>query len=269
VASVIFEVVPLPSVEQAIAALPPASRVSVTCSPVEGVKATVAVTDRIRGLGHRAVPHLAARMIESHSHLTSIASWLRTEAIDEIIVVAGDAEVPLGPYPDAMTFLHDLLAAGPGVATVGVPAYPDNHPLIDTAELDQTLLAKQALLADAGVRGYAATQMCFSGTKINDWLHTKRAQGMTLPIHLGVPGVVERSELMATGVRLGVIASLRYLRKNRATVSRLLASSAFDPGALINEVTMILEPYGVTGIHCFTFNQVEATAQWQKATLGS
>lgn len=267
--SVVFEVVPLPSVDAAIDALPPASRVSVTCSPVKGIGATIDVTNRIRGLGHRAVPHLAARMVESHNHLTSIASWLRTEAIDEIIVVAGDAEVPHGPYPDAMAFLRSLLAADPGVTSVGVPAYPDRHPLIDAATLDQTLLAKQALLAEAGVRGYATTQMCFSGARIDDWLHTKRAQGMTLPIHLGLPGVVDRSELMTTGVRLGLGASLRFLRKNRSAIGRLLATSTFDPNALLDEVTTILEPYGVTGIHCFTFNQVAATAQWQRATLGN
>ena len=115
--------------------------------------------------------------------------------------------------------------------------------------------------------GFATTQMCFDPAKISNWLHVEREAGLTLPIHLGVAGVVDRTKLMTMGVRLGIGASLRFLRKNRSALGRLMSSGSYDPNKLLEALTPILEPYGVTGIHCFTFNQVEATADWQRRTL--
>ena len=53
---------------------------------------------------------------------------------------------------------------------------------------EMPLLEKQQLLADAGVAGYASTQMCFNPTTISRWLEAERSRGMDLPIHLGLPG---------------------------------------------------------------------------------
>jgi len=104
---------------------------------------------------------------------------------------------------------------------------------------------------------------------ITRWLHREREMGFTLPIHLGIAGVVDAKKLVTMGMRLGVGASLRYLRKNRAAVGRLLAPGAYDPGRLLNELAPTIGPSNITGIHCFTFNQVEATAQWQLEALST
>jgi methylenetetrahydrofolate reductase (NADPH) len=266
IAELTFEIVPLSTAEPAAAALPPGSRVSVTCSPVKGIEATMALTDHIRALGHHVVPHLSARMVSGSDHVAAIATWLRNAGIDEIFVVAGDAEDAAGPYVDALAFLRALLDTDLGLRTVGVTAYPDHHPLIAAETLHEALHAKQALLADAGIEGYATTQMCFDPGRIASWLHSEREQGLTLPIHLGVPGVVDRARLMTMGVRLGVGASLRYLRKNRSALTRLVVSPHYDPNKLLGALSPVLHPYGVAGIHCFTFNQVAATAAWQHKT---
>ena len=262
-----YELVPMKSVETAIEALPPGSPVSVTCSPVKGIDATIALTDRLRALGHHAVPHIAARMVEGPSHLTRISAWLRTEAIDEVFVVGGDAERPRGPYDDASAVLADLLDTDSSVQTIGLPAYPDGHPFIEERALHDALETKQAMLAEAGVAGYVSTQMCFDPAKIDLWLHAQRNQGLTLPVHLGVAGVIDRAKLMTMGLRLGVGASLRYARKNRGALLGLFTSNHYDPNKLLEPLSPILETAGVTGIHCFTFNQVAATAAWQKRTL--
>ena len=54
-----------------------------------------------------------------------------------------------------------------------------------------------------------------------------------LPVDLGVPGVVDRAKLMTMGVRLGVGASLRFLRKHRSTVTAMLAPGGYDPTELV------------------------------------
>jgi methylenetetrahydrofolate reductase (NADPH) len=267
IANLKYEVVPMNSADAAISALPPASTVSVTCSPVKGIATTMELTDRIRSLGHTAVPHIAARMIEGPGHVRQIAHWLRSEAVDHLFLVGGDAESPAGPYNDASGFLHDLLAAGPELVSVGVTSYPDGHPAIDRDTLRAALHHKQQTLAEAGVAGYTSTQMCFDPERIERWLTEERQAGLTLPIHLGVAGVIDRRKLMTMGVRLGVGTSLRYLKKNRAAIGRLMTSPRFDPNTILEPLESSLTTLGIEGVHCFTFNQIASTVAWQRTTL--
>ncbi len=266
VANLTFEIIPLRSAEAAIDALPPRSTVSVTCSPVKGLGATQELTDRIRSAGHLAIPHLAARMVESRAHLDTVADWMATEGITTAFVVGGDAEAPAGPYPDGTTLIRDLLDRGSGLRTIGVPSYPDGHPHIPDTAIDEALLAKQQLLDEAGLNGWTSTQMCFDPNKITAWADRERAAGLHLPIHLGIPGVVERTKLLSMGMRLGVGTSLRYLRKNRRAVSQLLTRADYDPDDLLEPLTPELGRLGITGLHCFTFNQVATTARWRAGT---
>ena len=57
-----YELIPMKSVEKAMVDLPPGSKVSVTCSPVKGIDATMQLTEEVRSLGHHPVPHIAARL---------------------------------------------------------------------------------------------------------------------------------------------------------------------------------------------------------------
>ncbi len=258
-----YEIVPLRSAADAIAALPAAATVSVTCSPVKGIDATLELSAQVLAAGHTPVPHLAARMVEGPAQVTRIAAWLRAEGVHRIFLVGGDAEHPAGPYPDGLSLLRALLDADPGLTEVGVPGYPDGHPLIPAAALADALAAKEAVLAEAGLQGHVSTQMCFDPGRIRAWLGDSRTAGLTLPVHLGVPGVIDRAKLMTMGVRLGVGASLRYLRKNRKALGTLLSASHFDPATVLEPLAPHLSPLGIEGIHCFTFNQVKPTAAWQ------
>jgi methylenetetrahydrofolate reductase (NADPH) len=223
VANMTLELIPLKSVESAIQNLPANSKVSVTASPVKGLDATVALTDQIRALGHRPVPHISARLVDGPAHVARLAHWFRTEGYDTIFVIAGDAEEATGPYEGAHAFLTELFTQEHGLSTVGVASYPDGHALIPAEVAHEHLHMKQALLAEAGLSGWASTQMCFDTALIASWLRSERESGLTLPIHLGIPGVVDRTKLMTMGVRLGVGASLRYLKKNRAAVTKMMS----------------------------------------------
>lgn len=267
IANLKYELVPLRNLDDAIAALPPGSTVSVTCSPVKGIATTMELTDRLRSLGHTAVPHVAARMIEGPEHLRQIAHWLRNEEVRHLFLVGGDARTPLGPYHDAGRVLDELLAAQPGLQSVGVTSYPDGHPAIEPAVLRDALHHKQRLLNEAGVAGYASTQMCFDPVRIERWLTTERRAGFILPIHLGVAGVIDRKKLMTMGVRLGVGTSLRYLKKNRTAITQLMAAATFDPNSVLEPLEPSLATLGIEGLHCFTFNQVASTVAWQRASL--
>ncbi len=63
--------------------------------------------------------------------------------------------------------------------------------------------------------------------------------------------------------------SLRFLKKNRATVGRLLSPGGYDPSSLIRPLEADAERLGTESIHLFTFNEVEATEHWREAVLAS
>lgn len=261
-----FEVIPLKSLDDAVAALPPNSEVSVTCSPVKGIATTMELTDQIRSKGHTAIPHIAARMVESRQHAADIARWMRSEEIGRMFLVGGDADPPAA-YSAAVDFLRDLLDNGPELHTIGVTSYPDGHSAISDQLLHEALRAKQEVLNEAGITGYASTQMCFDPAKIISWLNSERESGFTLPIHLGIAGVIDRAKLMTMGARLGIGTSLSYLKKNRKAISKLMTQTHYDPNDLLEPVSPDLRRLNVEGIHCFTFNQVAATDEWRQSNL--
>jgi methylenetetrahydrofolate reductase (NADPH) len=267
VSAMCFELVPMKSVEQAIAELAPGSTVSVTCSPAKGLSATQDLVARLADLGHEVIPHLAARQVEGREHVARLAEWIRRTGLREVFVIAGDCPHPAGPYEGAVSFLRDLFEFDTGLERVGVAGYPDGHPLIERPILHEALHAKQALFAAAGVTGSATTQMCFDAARIRTWLSVERCDGFTLPVSVGIPGVVERGRLLKMGVRIGVGASLRYLRKNRAAMAALLAPGGYDPTDLVTAVAADAAELGITALHSYTFNSVATTRAWQDSLL--
>lgn len=262
-----YEIVPMKSIEQAIDDLPSGAAVSVTCSPAKGLPPTLEYSERLLDRGHEPIPHLAARMVESTEHATELAAWLRARGLREVFVIAGDAPEPAGPYEGVLPFIRDLLDADPGVERLGIAGYPDGHAMMDASFVSEQLHAKQALLAQAGVGGWISTQMCLDDTTIRTWLEGERAAGITLPVRLGLPGVVDRTRLMTMGTRLGIGASMRYLSKNRSTVMHLLAPGGFDPTDMVAAFAETADDLGIEALHSFTFNAVADTRAWQEAIL--
>ncbi|MCY3805483.1 MAG: methylenetetrahydrofolate reductase [bacterium] len=261
-----FEIIPLRSLDDALGDLPAGSWVSVTASPAKGLDTTLEITEKLLAAGHRAVPHISARLVRDPAHTRAIASWLRATEVGEIFLVAGDVTEP-EHYHDALSFLGDLLETDHGLRRVGVTAYPDGHPLIDRGVLQEALHAKQATLAEAGLEGYCSTQMCFDSARIVDWLSAERRAGLKLPAHLGIAGVVDRAKLLSIGVRLGIGHSLRYLRKNRRAVGRLMTVPHYDPNDLLVPLSAHTSALDIRELHVFTFNQVAATADWRERNL--
>jgi methylenetetrahydrofolate reductase (NADPH) len=267
VAEARYELIPLKNVDAQIEHVPVGSSVSVTCSPAKGLQATLDLTSKILDHGFTAVPHFSARLTEDRAHVQRLAEYCRTHGLTEVFLVAGDAPEPVGAYDGVVAFLRDFLDTDHGLQRIGITAYPDGHALIDRGVVHEALHAKQALLAEAGVAGFASTQMCFDVDQWKSWAATERAAGFTLPLHLGVPGVIDRAKLLTMGARLGIGSSMRFVKKNSGTIFKLFSPAGYDPTKLIAPMSKVARDLGIEGIHLFTFNNVEATAAWQKKQL--
>jgi methylenetetrahydrofolate reductase (NADPH) len=139
--------VPLKSLDQAIADLPQGAAVSVTCSPAKGIAVTQELCEKLLAKGHNVVPHFAARLVDGPEHAKQLATWVREKGIKEVFIIGGDAEVP-PHYQYALPFMNDFLAANPGVETIGFGAYPDGHSTISNSDLHNAVIEKEALLKE-------------------------------------------------------------------------------------------------------------------------
>jgi methylenetetrahydrofolate reductase (NADPH) len=258
-----FELVPLKHAIDQAAHLPPGVDVSVTASPAKGIEATIALAEQLQAAGFRAVPHVAARMIRDRAHLREIIAWLEAAGIDRAFIVGGDAKEP-GDYPDGLSLLREMAEIGHPLSEIGIPCYPQGHAFI----ADGPLL--DALRAKASFASYMTTQMCFDPKAIASWLAQRRAEGLTLPVHIGVPGVAEPHRLLAITARIGVADTHRFLTKNTRFVARLLRSGGFyrPDGLLDGLAPVVADPEArVVDLHIYTFNAVAATERWRQQYL--
>jgi methylenetetrahydrofolate reductase (NADPH) len=256
-----FELIPLRTVLERAQALPPAAVVTVTASPSHGLEATLDLACELMAMGHDAIPHLSAHMVRDRAHLEALLARCRECGLRRAFVVGGDAKEP-GDYHDGLSLLRAIHEIGNPFTEIGVPSYPEGHPDIADDVLLRVLLEKQPLAS------YTATQMCFDPEAISAWIAGARAAGVTLPVHLGIPGVAELTKLMTISARIGIADSARYLKKNRSIVGHLITGS-FGPDALLERLapTLADATADVRALHVFTFNQVQATVDWQRRML--
>jgi methylenetetrahydrofolate reductase (NADPH) len=267
IASARYEIVPMKNLESQIEHIPAGASVSVTCSPAKGQQPTLDIAARMADLGHLAVPHFSARLTQDVAAVRRLAEFCRTHAIKEVFLIAGDAEQPVGAYEGVVAFLRDFLATDHGLSRIGITAYPDGHALLSPEVIHEALHAKQALLEEAGIPGFASTQMCFDLDKWKQWAAAERNAGFKLPLHVGVPGVIDRTKLLTMGMRLGIGNSMRFVKKNGGVLGRLFKPGGYDPNKLIAPLSKQAHELNIEGLHLFTFNNVQATAAWQQKML--
>ena len=254
-----FEILPFGSAEAEAAEQDTPLIITVTCSPRHGVDQTVDVATRLAGLGHQPVPHLAARMIRDPAHLDELLERLASTGVQDIFVIAGDGPVPVGEFASALDLLPLITAHPLRPQRVGIGAYPEGHPLVDPAALDAALAAKAPLV------DYMVTQMCFDAPALLGWIEGARARGIELPVHVGIPGTVDRRKLLEISVRVGVGTSITFLRKQQGI--KALLGRPEHAGARLHRVVapLIGEPeLGIAGIHYYTFNRLAATVAWDR-----
>jgi methylenetetrahydrofolate reductase (NADPH) len=260
-----FEVLPLGKSEEEAARLPEPVRLTVTCSPKHGPDRSVAVAARLHALGHAVTVHIAARMVRDGDHVTELLAGMRTAGADDLFLIGGDADPPVGAYRSAVELLPVIAEHPDRPATIGIAGYPEGHPLIDAGAV-RTALHEKSRLAD-----YVATQLCFDPDALRRWIADERARGLTLPVLIGMPGSVSAARLVEMSARIGVGSSVSFLRKQRGltTLYGLFRRSASDRlyDALAPDIG---DPrLGIAGFHYFTFNQLVATYDWQRDKRGA
>lgn len=262
--SVRYEVLPAKATEDKVLAhVPRDVVVTVTASPVKGLGPTLDLSTRLAAHGYRVVPHVPARLLRDRNHLADVVGLLREAGIDDLFVPAGDADPPAGEYKGALPVLRRLSELGDPFARVGITGYPESHPLIDDDITVQSMWDKRPYAT------YIVSNLCFDPRVLGEWVERVRRRGVTLPIHVGVAGPVERGKLLAMATKIGVGESTRFLARHACWFLRLAAPGGYRPERLLTRGARALTApsAAVAGLHVFTFNQIAETERWRSGML--
>ncbi|MFJ6838345.1 5,10-methylenetetrahydrofolate reductase [Streptomyces sp. NPDC091209] len=259
-----YEVLPAKATEDKVLAhVPRDVVVTVTASPVKGLEPTLDLATRLTAHGCRVVPHVPARLLRDDAHLKDVVDRLREAGVDDVFVPAGDADPPAGAYDGALPVLRRLSELGSPFAHVGITGYPESHPLIHDDLTIQAMWDKRAYAT------YIVSNLCFDPRVLGDWVGRIRRRDITLPVHVGVAGPVQRAQLLSMAAKIGVGESTRFLTRHASWFLRFATPGGYSPERLLARSAGALSSpsAGVAGLHLFTFNQIAETERWRCAVL--
>jgi methylenetetrahydrofolate reductase (NADPH) len=146
---------------------------------------------------------------------------------------------------------------------MGITGYPESHPFLHDDITVQAMWDKRAHAA------YIVSNLCFDPRTLGDWLARIRRRGVTLPVHVGVAGPVQRARLLAMATKIGVGESTRFLTRHPSWFLRFATPGGYEPERLLSRSAQALTApsAGVAGLHLFTFNQLAETERWRRALL--
>jgi methylenetetrahydrofolate reductase (NADPH) len=252
------EVIPLRGAEEKVGSVPADTTVTITCSPKFGMTRTLQHVAAARNAGYRVVPHLAARMISSHQELRDVVDRFGDLGVDDLYVIGGDGDAPLGPFYEAYDVLRAIQDLDHSFVRIGVGCYPEGHPNISTEALIDALVRKQQYA------NYMVSQLCFDSTALVSWIRQTRELGVELPLRIGLAAPLQARKLVELALKIGVGSSVKFLTKQHGMVGNLLLGRAYEPGGLIADVLAApdVDALRIEGLHLFSFNQVDLTVDW-------
>ncbi|HBK10774.1 MAG TPA: 5,10-methylenetetrahydrofolate reductase, partial [Planktomarina temperata] len=108
-----------------------------------------------------------------------------------------------------------------------------------------------------------ATQFCFEAAPVIDWANDLAANGITLPIHIGVAGPAKLQTLIKFSIACGVGASLRVLQRRAKDLTKLLLP--FTPDEFLSDLAAhkVANPdFGISHVHFFPLGGIKTNANW-------
>ncbi|WP_260926954.1 methylenetetrahydrofolate reductase [Novosphingobium sp. 9] len=250
------------SLQAATPGIPQGTTIAVPWLPGEDTAARVLAAKAVRDLGFEPMPHFSARRIASISALVDdLARFTGEAGVTECFVVAGDPSEPVGPFADSSAVIATGAFEAAGIRRLGVGGHPEGHDHMDEAQRWQVLTDKCAAIAARGMDAHIVTQFGFDAERILGWMAELRAQGITVPVGLGVPGPAGIRQLMRFAARCGVGASASVLGKYGISLGKLIGTAG--PERMIDTLSAGLVPeLGPVHLHFYPFGGIEKAVDW-------
>ena len=248
-------------------ALKPGSRVYIALINPDEVPQQIEMAKMLAVNGFNPVPHLPARLVRSAASLEDRIARLAGEAGVTQVLAIGGGLAPLGEFSSTISLLRTGVLEKHGIRKLGLAGHPEGNSDIVKAygegALLEALAVKQAYAAEHGLEAYLATQFLFAAEPVEGWAKQLRANGITLPIHVGIPGPATIKTLVKYAVLCGVGPSARMIRKQALNVTKLLTVSR--PDEMVSDLGRLQQSQpelGIARAHLYPFGGFDKLFQW-------
>ena len=255
--------------------LPGATRVYVAHIEGTPIEDMVATAKRLAAEGYDVMPHFPARIIKDEATLRNWIAMYQGEAdVEQALILAGGVTTPHGDYHSSMQLLESGAFGDAGFKRLHVAGHPEGNKDIDPdggmTNVDAALRWKQAFSNTSDAEMAIATQFCFEAKPVIDWANDLAANGITLPIHIGVAGPAKLQTLIKFSIACGVGASLRVLQRRAKDLTKLLLP--FSPNEFLAQLAAhkAQNPQlKISHVHFFPLGGIKTNAKWAIENGGS
>jgi methylenetetrahydrofolate reductase (NADPH) len=253
-------------VEDFRALLPKGTRVYIAHIEGTPIEDMVATARRINGEGFDVMPHFPARIIPDKTTLADWISRYQGEAnVTQALLLGGGVNTPAGDFDSSMQMIETGLFDG--FKRLHVAGHPEGNKDIDKDGGDaivlQALKWKQAFADRSDADMAIATQFCFEAQPVIDWANRLAAEGIKLPVHIGIAGPAKLQTLIKFAIACGVGPSLRVLQKRAMDVTKLLLP--YEPTEVLEALAAhkAANPsFGIEQVHFFPLGGIKTNATW-------
>ncbi len=253
-------------VEDFRALLPRGTRVYIAHIDGTPIEEMVATAKRLAGEGFDVMPHFPARIIKDKATLTDWIARYQGEAnVKQALLLAGGVAQPVGDFHSSMQLMES--GAFDGFDRLHVAGHPEGNRDIDPDGSDRAVMEalrwKQAFAERSDAKIAMATQFCFEADPVIAWVNRLAAEGITLPVHIGVAGPAKLQTLIKFAIACGVGASLRVLQKRAMDVTKLLMP--YEPTDIVAALAAhkAANPtFGIESVHFFPLGGIKTNATW-------
>jgi len=262
-------------VEDFRALLPKGTRVYIAHidgTPIEDMVNTAA---RLSDDGFDVMPHFPARIIKDAATLEEWINRYQSEAgVTQGLILAGGVSEPQGEFHSAMQLLETGLFDRAGFKRLHVAGHPEGNRDIDPDGSDKMVMEAARWKSDFAERTDAkmamATQFAFDAKPIVAWADRLKAEGVNLPIHIGVAGPAKLQTLIKFAIACGVGPSLKVLQKRAMDVTKLVMP--YEPTEVLGDLAQhkLDTPDSlIEKVHFFPLGGIKANATWVKDNAGA
>ncbi len=246
--------------------LPTGTRVYIAHIEGTPIADMVATAKRIAGEGFTVMPHFPARIIPDRATLADwIARYQGEAGVDQALLLGGGVNTPAGDFDSSMQMMETGLFDG--FKRLHVAGHPEGNKDIDRDGGDtivlQALKWKQAFADRSDAQFAIATQFCFEADPVIAWANRLAAEGIRIPIHIGVAGPAKLQTLIKFAIACGVGPSLRVLQKRAMDVTKLLLP--YEPTEVVAALAAhkAANPaFGIEQVHFFPLGGIKTNAAW-------
>lgn len=246
--------------------LPKGTRVYIAHIDGTPIEEMVATARRINAEGFPVMPHFPARIIKDKAMLADWLARYKGEAdVKQALLLAGGVSAPQGDFHSSMQLIETGLFDG--FERLHVAGHPEGNKDIDPDGSDRNVMEalrwKQSFSERTDAKMAMATQFCFEAGPVIKWVNRLNAEGIGLPVHIGVAGPAKLQTLIKFAIACGVGPSLKVLQKRAMDVTKLLLP--YEPNEFVAELAAhkAANPdFGIESVHFFPLGGIKTNATW-------